>query len=113
MVVVVLVLAVVVVVDVVPEPPLDDPPEAGTVVVLLLLEEPAAMVVVVVGGATGATNGTVSPRMVAALVVGVTERPVQLRAAFQLVTAAVAGAPLSDWGTPFRMVAGRQTAPVI
>ncbi len=71
------------------------------------------MVVVVAGGAAGATKGTVSPRMVARVVVGVADRLVQLRAAFQLATAVVAGAPVSGWGTPLRMVAGRQTAPVM
>ena len=64
---------------------------------------PAAVVVVVAGGAAGgATKGTVSPRMVARLAVGVAERLVQLRAAFQLWTAVVAGAPVSGWGTPLR-----------
>ena len=61
----------------------------------------------------GATKGTVSPRMVVRLVDGVADRLVQLRAAFQLWTAVVAGVPVSGWGTPSRMVAGRQTAPVM
>ena len=68
---------------------------------------------VVAGGAAGATNGTVSPRMVVRLVDGPAARLVQLRAAFQLWTAAVAGVPVSGWGTPSRIVAGRQTAPVM
>ena len=51
-----------------------------------------AVVVVVVGGAT---NGVVSPVIEAELADGVAERLVQLRAPFQLCTAAAAGAPVS------------------
>ena len=91
-----------------------DPPDAGAEVVVVLPPfEDAAVVVVVAGGAAGATKGTVSPLMVATVGVGVGDRLVQLRAAFQLETAAVAGVPVSGWGTPSRMVAGRQTAPVM
>ena len=36
-----------------------------------------------------------------------------LRAAFQLWTAVVAGVPVNGWGRPLRIVAGRQTAPVM
>jgi hypothetical protein len=90
-----------------------DPPDDGAVVVVLPPPEDAAVVVVVGGGAAGATKGTVSLRMVVRLVVGVADRLVQLRAAFQLVTAAVAGVPVSGWGTPSRTVAGRHTAPVM
>jgi hypothetical protein len=90
-----------------------DPPDAGALVVVLPPLDDAAVVVVVAGGAGGATKGTVSPRMVASVAVGVGDKLVQLRAAFQLETAVVAGAPDSGWGTPSRMVAGRQTAPVM
>ena len=53
---------------------------------------PGAVVVVVVG--VGATNGIVSPLSEAWLVVGVADRFVQLRAAFQLCSAAAAGEPM-------------------
>ena len=87
------------------------PPEVG-VVVLELPELPlvAVLVVVVVGGATKAF---VSPCSVAMLVDGFAERLVQLRALFQLPIAAVAGCPLSGWGSPDTMVAGRHTATVM
>lgn len=88
--------------------PLDDDPEPDVVVVVVAAPELGAVVVVVaVGG--GATNGTVSPRMVARVVAGVTERLVPARAAFQLWRAAAAGAPVSGWGSPDRIVAGRNT----
>ena len=61
----------------------------------------------------GATKGTVSPCMVVRLAEGVADRLVQPRAAFQLWTAVVAGEPVSGWGRPLRMVAGRHTAPVM
>ncbi len=117
-VVVVVLLALEPVVVVVPAPP---PPVVGFVVVVAVVvvvvlpppDAPGAVVVVVVGAAGGATKGTVSPRMVVTLADGVADRLVQLRAAFQLVTAAVAGAPVSGWGTPLRIVAGRHTAPVM
>ncbi len=84
-----------------------DPPVVGAVLVVVLPPPAdAAVVVVVAGGAAGATKGTVSPRMVASVVVGVADRLVQLRAAFQLATAVVAGVPDSGWGKPLRMVAG-------
>ena len=51
--------------------------------------------------------------MVVRLVEGPADRSVQLRAAFQLWTAVAAGAPVNGWGTPSRIVAGRQTAPVM
>jgi len=114
-VVVVLLLGfVVVVVPDEPFPPVDSP-AAGAVVVVVLELPPVAVpvVAVVVGAAAGATKGAVSLRMVVRLVVGVADRLVQLRAAFQLVTAVVAGVPVSGWGTPSRIVAGRQTAPVM
>jgi len=102
--------AVVVVVVAAVPPPLfvDDEPDPAVVVVVA--PEPGAVVVVVaVVDAGGATKGTVSPCMVARLVAGVTDRLVQLRAAFQLWTAAAAGAPVSGWGSPERIVAGRNT----
>lgn len=82
------------------------------VVVLELPELPlvAVLVVVVVGGAT---KVFVSPCSVAMLVERFAERLVQLRALFQLPIAAVAGCPLSGWGRPDTMVAGRHTAPVM
>jgi hypothetical protein len=102
---------------VVPAPP---PPVVGFVVVVVVVvvvlpppDAPGAVVVVVAGGAGGATKGTVSPRMVVTLADGVADRFVHPRAAFQLVTAAVAGAPVSGCGTPLRSVAGRHTAPVM
>jgi hypothetical protein len=70
----------------------------------------AVLVVVVVGGATKAF---VSPCSVATLVAGFAERLVQLRALFQLSMAEVAACPLSGWGRPDTMVAGRHTAPVM
>lgn len=98
------------VVVVVPPPPwVDDEPPVAVVVVLLL---PLAGAVVVVGGAAGATKGTDSARMVATLVEGVAARLVQVRAAFQLCRAVCAGAPVSGWGRPLRMVAGRKAAAV-
>ncbi len=95
-----------------PVPPVV-PPDPGAVVVVVPapVEVPAVVVVVVVAG--GATNGTVSPRIVVRLVVGVAERLVHPRAAFQLWTAAVAAVPVSGWGRPLTIVAGRQTAPVM
>ena len=90
-------------------------PVFGDVVVLAAPLAPVvpvfgAVVVVVVGGAT---NGVVSPVMEAALAEGVAERLVQPRAPFQLCTAAAAGAPVSGWGSPARIVAGRNVAPVM
>jgi hypothetical protein len=73
-----------------------------------LPELPAALLVVVVVG--GATKAFVSPRSVATVVEGFAARLVQLRALFQLLTAAVAGCPVSGWGRPDTIVAGRQTA---
>jgi hypothetical protein len=116
--VVVVVLAPVVVVE--PDPPVEEP-DAGALVVVVLApaEDPDVGDVgdvgdvVVVAGVVGATNGTVSPRMVARMFVGVVDRLVQLRAAFQLAMAVVAGAPVSGCGTPLRIVAGRQTAPLM
>lgn len=70
----------------------------------------AEVVVVVVGGAT---KVLVSPFMVATLVDGAAARLVQLRAPLQLWMAALAGCPVSGWGRPERMVAGRHTALVM
>jgi hypothetical protein len=80
------------------------------VVAPVLPDAPVAELVVVVVG--GATNGFVSPLSVATVVEGDAARLVQLRALFQLSMAAVAGCPLSGWGRPETMVAGRHTAPV-
>jgi hypothetical protein len=85
-------------------------PEPGAVVVVVAAD-PGAVVVVVVAG--GATKATVSPRMVAALVEGVADSPVHPRAAFQLWSAVAAGVPLRGWGSPARIVAGRNTTPVM
>jgi hypothetical protein len=78
-------------------------------------EEPdeLAVVVVVVADAGGATNGFVSPFRLVRVAVGVTDRLVHPLAAFQLWTAAAAGAPVSGCGRPATMVAGRNTAPVM
>lgn len=92
---------VVVVVAVAPEPEV-------VVVAPVLPEDPVAVLVVVVVG--GATKAFVSPRKVASLVDGFAARLVQLRALFQLSMAAVAGCPLSGWGRPDTIVAGRHTA---
>ena len=81
------------------------------VVVPELPELPVALLVVVVVG--GAMNAFVSPWSVATLVAGLAERLVQLRALFQLPIAEVAACPLSGWGRPDTMVAGRHTAPVM
>jgi hypothetical protein len=113
---------VVVVVVTRPVPRVDVLVEVGAAVVDVVLvapapEEPAApvgaVVVVVVAAGGGATKGTVSACMVVRLVAGVTLRLVQPRAEFQLWTAAVAAEPLKGWGSPLRMLAGRQTAPVM
>jgi hypothetical protein len=85
------------------------------VVVVVVADDGAAAVVVVVSGAVvvvvvGATKGEVSPLSEAWLTVGAAERFVQLCAAFQLWRAAVAGVPVSGWGSPDTMVAGRQVA---
>jgi hypothetical protein len=80
------------------------------VVPLPLALFPLTLVVVVVAVEGGATKGTVSSCMVTTLELGVAARSVQLRAAFQLWTAAVAGCPVSGWGSPARMVAGRNSA---
>lgn len=107
----------VVVVVVPPAPwPDDDPDLLGVVLAIVLVvvvaapELGAVVVVVVVGGATKAT---VSPCMVAVLVEAAADRPVQPLAAFQLWRAVAAGAPLRGWGRPARIVAGRNTAPVM
>ena len=106
-----LVAVVVVVLLLVPEPP------PGDVVVVVVVDEPApvvpvlgAVVVVVVGGAT---NRTVSPVTVAAVAEGVRVRLVQLRAWFQLCSAVAAAVPVRGWGTPARMVAGRNVGDVM
>ena len=78
---------------------LDDVPFVAVVVA-------GAVVVVVVG----ATKGEVSPLSEAWLTVGAAERLVQLWAAFQLCRAVAAGVPVSGWGSPPTMVAGRQVA---
>ena len=80
----------------------------AVVVAPVLPEVPVAELVVVVVG--GATKVFVSPFSVATLVDGFAERLVQLRALFQLSMAAVAGCPVSGWGRPDTMVAGRHTA---
>ena len=79
-----------------------------------------ALVVVVVGavvdvvvGVGGRTKGLVSPVSVARLAEAAAPRPVQLCAAFQLWSAVVAGVPVSGWGSPSTMVAGRQVGDVI
>ena len=102
-------VVVVVVAAVPPPPPVDVDPDPAVVVVVVAPELGAVVVVVAVVDAGGATKGTVSPCMVARLVAGVTDNLVQLRAAFQLLTAAAAGAPVSGWGSPDRIVAGRNT----
>jgi hypothetical protein len=91
--------------------PLLEPDVVVVVVVPEVPELPVALLVVVVVG--GATNAFVSPCNVAALVAGFAERLVQLRALFQLPMAEVAACPLSGWGRPDTMVAGRHTAPVM
>jgi hypothetical protein len=79
-------------------------PFAGAVVAVV-----GAIVVVVV--VVGRTKGVVSPLSEAWVAVGVNERLVQLRAANQLCMAAAAGVPVRGWGSPARMVAGRQVDP--
>ena len=79
----------------------------GLVVVVVGLVVVAAGAVVVV---VGATKGEVSPLSEAWLTVGVAERFVQLSAAVQLWSAVVAGVPVSGWGNPDTMVAGRHVA---
>ena len=64
----------------------------------------------VVVAVAGATKGMVCPDMVACVLEGVAVRLVQPRAAFQLWMAAAAGCPVSGWGNPATMVAGRKTA---
>ena len=103
------VVEVVVVLLVVPEPlPVDPVVEVGVVVVeaepVPVDAVPGAVVVVVAGGAT---KGAVSPVMVAALVDGVAARLVHFRAWFQLCSAVAAAVPVRGWGSPARMVAGR------
>ena len=105
---------VVVVVEVVVAPvpvPVDDDPDPLVVVVVVVAPELGVVVVVAVAG--GATKATVSPCIVAALVEGAADRPVQLRAAVQLWSAVAAGVPLRGWGSPARIVAGRNTTPVM
>ena len=92
-------LMVVVVFDLVVVVVFDDVPVAAVVGV-------GAVVVVVVG----ATKGEVSPFSEAWLTVGAAERSVQLWAAFQLCRAVAAGVPVSGWGSPPTMVAGRHVA---
>ena len=58
-------------------------------------------------GESGATKGTVSVRMVARLEAAPAERFVQARADVQLASAEAAGAPVSGWGSPPTIVAGR------
>ena len=72
--------------------------------------EPGAAVVVVVVVVGGATKGEVSPLSDAWLRLGVADRFVQLRAAFQLWSAVAAAAPLKGWGSPPTMMAGRKVA---
>lgn len=81
------------------------------VVAPVLPEVPVAELVVVVVG--GATKALVSPFNVATLVDAFAWRLVQPRALFQLSMAAVAGCPVSGWGRPDTMVAGRHTALVM
>jgi hypothetical protein len=97
-----LVVVVVVVFDVIVVVVFDDVPCVVVVVVVVV----GAVVVVVVG----ATKGEVSPFSEAWLTVGASERLVQLWAAFQLCRAVAAGVPVSGWGSPATMVAGRQVA---
>jgi hypothetical protein len=107
---------VVVVVEVVVAPvpvPVDDDPDPLVVVVVVVAPELGVVVVVAVAVAGGATKATVSPCIVAALVEGAADRPVQLRAAVQLWSAVAAGVPLRGWGSPARIVAGRNTTPVM
>ena len=85
---------VVVVVEVVVAPvpvPVDDDPDPLVVVVVVVAPELGVVVVVAVAVAGGATKATVSPCIVAALVEGVADRPVQPRAAVQLWSAVAAG----------------------
>jgi hypothetical protein len=77
-------------------------------VVVVVLPDPVGGVVVVVVG--GATKGVVCPDMVVWVLEGVAVRLVQPRAASQLRTAAAAGCPVSGWGSPATMVAGRKMA---
>src|SRR5581483_2556927 len=79
-------------------------------VVLLELEVESLAGAVVVGGAV---KVCVSPASEVRLVDGVALRLVQLRAVSQLLTAFVSGVPVRGCGSPARMVAGRQVAPVI
>lgn len=90
----------------------DPDPLVVVVVVVVAVPEPGPVVVVVVV-VGGATKATVSPLMVAVLAEGVADNPVQPRAEFQLWSAAAAGAPLRGWGSPARIVAGRNATPVM
>jgi hypothetical protein len=113
---VVVVDRVVVVVVVAPPDPAPEAPVAAVEVVVPppFVEDEGLVVVVAVAAADagGATNGTVSPCNVVRLVEGPAVRLVHARAAFQLWTAAAAGAPVRGWGKPAPMVAGRQTTAV-
>lgn len=100
----------VVVVVALPDPAPEEPVAAVDVVVPPpFVADEGLVVVVVVADAGGATNGTDSPCNVVRLVEGPAVRLVHARAAFQLWTAAAAGAPVRGWGKPATMVAGRQT----
>ena len=83
-------------------------------IVVVVFDDVPFVVVVVVGAVVvvvvGATNGEVSPFSEAWLTVGAAERLAQLWAAFQLCRAVAAGVPVSGWGSPATMVAGRQVA---
>jgi hypothetical protein len=75
---------------------------------LVVVPGTGELVVVVVGGRT---KDAVSPSTVARLAVGVADRSVQLRAAFQDCRAAAAGVPVRGCGSPLTMVAGRKVDP--
>jgi hypothetical protein len=107
-------VVVVVVVVVADPPPVEEEDEVAVVVVVVAAPLPdvpvLGAVVVVVGGAT---KGTVSPTMEAALLEGLGARLVQLRAWFQLANAVAAGVPVRGWGSPARIVAGRKVGAVM
>lgn len=85
----------------------------AVVLVVLLVDVPVGAGAVVVVVVVGATKGEVSPLSDAWLLLGVGDRFVQLRAAFQLWSAVAAGVPLRGWGRPPTMMAGRNVAETI
>ena len=85
----------------------------AVVLVVLLVGVPVGAGAVVVVVVVGATKGEVSPLSDAWLLLGVGDRFVQLRAAFQLWSAVAAGVPLRGWGRPPTMMAGRNVAETI